>query len=189
MVAIADVKTTYELDKEYVSWQTSIYKYLFERQNPGIKVGGLLALWLPKNDNQLSKAGFFFVDDKGSEAVEALLEAEKRGEQYVHVVAPKGEQHVILASDAIDEMVEANRLMNYYKDVLEKYKNEAIEAMLKYGVKSFDAGKVKMTLVPGGKTVRFDSTGFKKDQPELYAQYLKESVTKDSIRVTIRDDV
>ena len=189
MVVIADVKTTYELDKEYVSWQTSIYKYLFERQNPGIKVVGLLALWLPKNDNQLSKAGFFFVDDKGSEAVEALLEAEKRGEQYVHVVAPKGEQHVILASDAIDEMVEANRLMNYYKDVLEKYKNEAIEAMLKYGVKSFDAGKVKMTLVPGGKTVRFDSTGFKKDQPELYAQYLKESVTKDSIRVTIRDDV
>ena len=82
MVAIVDVKSTYELDKEYVSWQTSIYKYLFEKQNPGIKVGGLLCLWLPKNENQLSKAGFFVVDDKGSEAVVALMEAEKKGEKY-----------------------------------------------------------------------------------------------------------
>ena len=185
-VAIVDVKTTYELDREYVSWQTSIYKYLFEKQNPGIKVGGLLALWLPKNENQLSKAGFFVVNDKGSEAVEALLEAEKKGEQYVPVAAPKEEQHIILADNAINEMLEAERLMGYYKDIYEKYKQEALDAMLKYGVKSFDSEKVKMTLVPGGKSMRFDSTRFKKEQPDLYAQYLKENETKDSIRVTVR---
>ena len=186
LVAIVDVKTTYELDKEYVSWQTSIYKYLFEKQNPGIKVVGLVALWLPKNENQLSKAGFFVVNDKGSEAVEALLEAEKKGEQYVPVAAPKEEQHIILADNAINEMLEAERLMGYYKDIYEKYKQEALDAMLKYGVKSFDSEKVKMTLVPGGKSMRFDSTRFKKEQPDLYAQYLKESETKDSIRVTVR---
>lgn len=187
MVAIVDVKTTYELDKEYVSWQTSIYKHLFEKQNPGIKVGALLALWLPKNDNQLSKAGFFVVDDKGSEAVVALMEAEKKGEKYVPVVTPKKEQHVILAENAINEMLEAERLMGYYKDIYEKFKQEALDAMLKYGVKSFDSEKVKMTLVPGGKSMRFDSTRFKKEQPDLYAQYLKESETKDSIRITVRE--
>ena len=189
MVAIVDVKSTYELDKEYVSWQTSIYKYLFEKQNPGIKVGGLLCLWLPKNENQLSKAGFFFVDDKGSEAVVALMEAEKKGEKYVPVVTPKKEQHVILAENAINEMLEAERLMGHYKDIYEKYKQEALDAMLKYGVKSFDSEKVKMTLVPGGKSMRFDSTRFKKEQPDLYAQYLKESETKDSLRLTVRDNV
>lgn len=188
LVAIVDVKTTYELDKEYVSWQTSIYKYLFEKQNPGIKVGGLFALWLPKNENQLGKAGFFVVDDKGSDAVVALMEAEKNGEQYVAAVTKRGEEHhVILASDAIDEMIEAERLMTHYKDIYEGYKQEALDAMLKYGVKSFDAGKVKMTLVVGGKSMRFDSTRFKKENPDLYAQYMKESETKDSIRVTVRD--
>lgn len=188
LVAIVDVKTTYELDKEYVSWQTSIYKYLFEKQNPGIKVGGLFALWLPKNENQLGKAGFFVVDDKGSDAVVALMEAEKNGEQYVAAVTKTVEEHhVILASDAIDEMIEAERLMTHYKDIYEGYKQDALDAMLKYGVKSFDAGKVKMTLVVGGKSMRFDSTRFKKENPDLYAQYMKESETKDSIRVTVRD--
>lgn len=188
LVAIVDVKTTYELDKEYVSWQTSIYKYLFEKQNPGIKVGGLFALWLPKNENQLGKAGFFVVDDKGSDAVVSLMEAEKNGEQYVAAVTKTVEEHhVILASDAIDEMIEAERLMTHYKDIYEGYKQDALDAMLKYGVKSFDAGKVKMTLVVGGKSMRFDSTRFKKENPDLYAQYMKESETKDSIRVTVRD--
>lgn len=188
LVAIVDVKTTYELDKEYVSWQTSIYKYLFEKQNPGIKVGGLFALWLPKNENQLGKAGFFVVDDKGSDAVVALMEAEKNGEQYVAAVTKTVEEHhVILASDAIDEMIEAERLMTHYKDIYEGYKQDALDAMLKYGVKSFDAGKVKMTLVVGGKSMWFDSTRFKKENPDLYAQYMKESETKDSIRVTVRD--
>ena len=187
-VAIVDVKTTYELDKEYVSWQTSIYKYLFEKQNPGIKVGGLLALWLPKNENQLGKAGFFFVDDKGSDAVVALMEAEKNGEQYVAAVTKTEEEHhVILAENAINEMLEAERLMGHYKNIYEKYKQEALDAMLKYGVKSFDSEKVKMTLVPGGKSMRFDSTRFKKERPDLYAKYLKESETKDSIRVTVRE--
>lgn len=187
-VAIVDVKTTYELDKEYVSWQTSIYKYLFEKQNPGIKVGCLLALWLPKNENQLGKAGFFFVDDKGSDAVVALMEAEKNGEQYVAAVTKTEEEHhIILAENAINEMLEAERLMGHYKNIYEKYKQEALDAMLKYGVKSFDSEKVKMTLVPGGKSMRFDSTRFKKEQPDLYAQYLKESETKDSIRVTVRE--
>lgn len=30
---LADIKTTYKLDKEYVRWQLSVYAYLFERQN------------------------------------------------------------------------------------------------------------------------------------------------------------
>ena len=188
LVVIVDVKTSYELDKEYVSWQTSIYKYLFEKQNPDIKVCGLMALWLPKNENQLSKAGFFIVNDKGSEAVEALLEAEKRGVQYVpSVIEAKKDSQIILSSDAITEMLEAERLMGYYKDIYERYKKEALDAMLKYGVKSFDAGNVKITLVAGGKSMRFDSDRFKKEQPDLYAQYLKDSETKDSVRVTVRE--
>lgn len=189
-VLIADVKTTYSLNHDYVSWQTSIYKAWFERMNPGINVLGLIAIWLPKNDDQLSKADFFFVDDKGEDAVNALFEAEVRGEQYVAVtsVEKKEETHVILAKDAIDQMCEARRLMEHYNEIFERLKNEAMEAMLRYGVKSFDGGRVKMTLVPGGTTMRFDSAKFKKDSPEEYSKYLKPSVTKDSIRITIRDD-
>ena len=116
------------------------------------------------------------------------MQAKKNGEQYVAAVTKTEEEHhIILAENAINEMLEAERLMGHYKDIYEKFKQEALDAMLKYGVKSFDAGKVKMTLVPGGKSMRFDSTRFKKEQPDLYAQYLKESQTKASVRVTVRE--
>ena len=40
--AIIDIKTTYELDKEYVSWQDSMYELADEPQDK------LYVLWLPK---------------------------------------------------------------------------------------------------------------------------------------------
>ena len=46
--SLADIKTTYRLDTEYLSWQLSIYAWLFEKQNPGLKVPALYAVWLPK---------------------------------------------------------------------------------------------------------------------------------------------
>ncbi|MDE6257297.1 MAG: hypothetical protein K2M53_02825, partial [Muribaculaceae bacterium] len=47
-LTLADIKTTSRLDMEYLSWQLSMYAYLFELQNPGLKVPRLLAIWLPK---------------------------------------------------------------------------------------------------------------------------------------------
>jgi hypothetical protein len=45
-VILNDRKTTYHLDKEYVSWQLSIYAWMFERMNPGVEVEGLTATWM-----------------------------------------------------------------------------------------------------------------------------------------------
>lgn len=45
-VDLADYKTTYKLDKEYLSWQLSMYRHLFEMQNPGIKVRNLYGIHL-----------------------------------------------------------------------------------------------------------------------------------------------
>ena len=45
-VVLADIKTTSHLDEEYVAWQLSIYAYLFELQNPHLKVARLFAVWL-----------------------------------------------------------------------------------------------------------------------------------------------
>ena len=42
--SLGDIKTTYELDKDYIRWQLSIYAYLFEMQNPGCKVVRLFGI-------------------------------------------------------------------------------------------------------------------------------------------------
>lgn len=45
-VDLGDIKTTSELDLKYLSWQLSIYAFLFELQNPYITVRKLYGIWL-----------------------------------------------------------------------------------------------------------------------------------------------
>jgi hypothetical protein len=74
-VDICDVKTTSKLDMEYLSWQLSIYAYLFERQNPHLKVRKLLALWLPKP--RYGKSNLVEVVRKPMEAIKVLIAWDK----------------------------------------------------------------------------------------------------------------
>lgn len=43
-LCLIDIKTTYELDEEYLSWQLSYYELAY-----GKKIDKLYCLWLPKN--------------------------------------------------------------------------------------------------------------------------------------------
>lgn len=68
---LADIKTTSKIETEYVSWQLSIYAYLFEKMNEGQKVDSLLVIWLPKPS--YGKAKIKTVKRKSDEAVETLI--------------------------------------------------------------------------------------------------------------------
>ena len=68
---LADIKTTSRLDMEYLSWQLSIYAYLFEMQNPGLKVPRLLAIWLPKP--RYGKSTLVEVPRKTKDAIKVLM--------------------------------------------------------------------------------------------------------------------
>lgn len=74
-LTLADVKTTSKLDMEYLSWQLSMYAYLFEMQNPGLKVPRLLAIWLPKP--QYGKPNIVEVPRKSNDALKVLLAWDK----------------------------------------------------------------------------------------------------------------
>lgn len=75
LVDLTDIKTTSKLDMEYLSWQLSIYAYLFERQNPHLKVRRLLAMWLPKP--QYGRSALVEVLRKPKEAIEVLIKWDK----------------------------------------------------------------------------------------------------------------
>ena len=46
-IYLNDFKTTYKLDKEYLSWQLSFYKLAYENMYDK-EIHGLVAVWLPK---------------------------------------------------------------------------------------------------------------------------------------------
>lgn len=50
---LGDIKTTYKLDTEYLSWQLSICAYLFEIQNEGCKVDRIFGIWLRGDKKRL----------------------------------------------------------------------------------------------------------------------------------------
>lgn len=78
--SLADIKTTSKLDKEYVSWQLSIYAYLFELQNPTLQANKLFAIWLPKP--RYGNPSLVEVVRIPTDIVKALIECDKRGEQF-----------------------------------------------------------------------------------------------------------
>jgi hypothetical protein len=73
--SLADIKTTSRLDMEYLSWQLSIYAYLFEMQNPTLKVPRLYAIWLPKP--RYGKSMIVEVQRKPVEAIKVLIAWDK----------------------------------------------------------------------------------------------------------------
>lgn len=187
---LCDIKTTQKYDALYLRWQLSVYAYLFERQNMGASVGGLYAAWLPTNG--LSR--LLPVERIPDEEVCRLLAADAAGSRYD---APEGlaPARQVEARDAWLPDVPADYLEQYLNAVsllkeAEKTKKDIEEAfrrsMALHGVKSVDRGDVKITYVAPSESMTFDAKAFAADHPDLYEDYRKATVRKDSVKVTIR---
>lgn len=67
--SLCDIKTTAELDKEYLSWQLSLYAYAYDYLNKGNNFEKLYAIWLPKK-----KLGHIVeIERKSNEEIEEIL--------------------------------------------------------------------------------------------------------------------
>lgn len=51
-VEIWDIKGTYSVNKEYVRWQNSMYKFGFETLNPHLKVTRICCMWLRDDEKR-----------------------------------------------------------------------------------------------------------------------------------------
>lgn len=92
----------------------------------------------------------------------------------------------ILAREKIDYITKLLQMQKEVNDKIEKMKEFLIEQMSVNGVKSLDVESFKVSLTEAGVSTSFDSTRFKKENPDLYNQYLKESNRKASLRITLR---
>lgn len=61
------------------------------------------------------------------------------------------------------------------------------EAMEANNVKKFENDFIAITYVAPVERTIFDSTRFKKEQPETYDQYTKTSRVKSSVRIKVKD--
>lgn len=176
IVDIADFKTTYKLDKDYLSWQLSINAYFLELNNPHIKVRKLYGIWLRGDIAQVVE-----VERRTDEEVRALIDADLKDEPFTFTptipsYVSENELTIIACTQRIKELQEE----------LDKAKEEVMARMEQDKVKSIDTGAVLITVVAASTKSTFDSKRFKEENAELYGKYMKDSETKATLKVTVR---
>lgn len=176
VVDIADYKTTSKFDKESVSWQLSICAHFLEMNNPHVKVRRLLGIWL-RGDI----ADLIVVERKPDSEIEALIEADLGDTAFDYSpVFPdyitENEASLYALGKRISELTEEYNAI----------KAEVLEKMIEHKDKSFDTGDLLITVVAPTVRETFDSKRFKAEHADLYAGYLKQSTTKESLKLTLR---
>ena len=171
-----DIKTTYRLDTEYVSWQLSFYAEMYEAQNPTLKAGKLFAIWL-----------------RGTES--KLVEVPRKTPAQIQQVIDAWQADVTLTTadgDDIDRLVAIEEQIAILKDALSELESKRLQAlepiqtkMVEDGVKSVDNPRIKITLVADSTSTRFDSKRFKADHSDLFNEYSTETTRAGYIKTTL----
>ena len=184
--------------KLYLSWQLSIYAFLYERQT-GRKVEGLAANWLRHDEGE-----FWIIERQPDDFVEALLKHTKAtfnyGWKYEWTGDPdmlsimKGtalpanvEQNDIVTKQTIETITNLLRRAQEIEQAMDEFKKGLKAKMIEHGIKSFECDGFKATIGASSVVTSFDSKKFKVDHPDLYQEYSKESLRSGSFTLKLKE--
>lgn len=177
---LADVKTTYRLNEDYVRWQLSIYAYLFELQNPGARVVRLLALWVRDG-----RASAFPMERIPSNIVTSLLEAEAEGRQFVNPLSMPStlpEKYRQMEQS----IAEIDRQARYWTERKKELMDGVMREMVSAGAYSWEGERIRLTRKKDAIRRSFDQKRLEKDHPDIYAAYVTESPVAGSVTLKIK---
>lgn len=183
-----DIKTTAKLDTDYLRWQLSIYAYLFERQNPELKVNELRAVWL----REAKCKHVVKVERVPDELIIDLLNAAADGQPwsnpFVNTTAIENHTEELAKLAKIDATItEMEQALKVAKEKRETLVDGLKPIFKAANVKTFDTGRVKYTYIPESEAVVLDGARLKAEKPEIWEAYSKKQKRKDSMRITIKE--
>lgn len=178
---LCDVKTTSQLYKDYVSWQLSIYAYLFELQNPGEKVERLVALWIPKD----KKMKLVEIERKPSEWCAELIACDKRGEQYQVPTIAESETALTIPTSVVQTVIDIEQELKRLQTLKKELQSGLLAEMKKANVKSFKCDGLSLTYKAPTTRASIDAKMLEDKYPEIYRECLKESEVKESIMIKV----
>ena len=177
-IILADIKTTSVLNKEYVRWQTSIYAYLFELQNPELKASKLYALWL-RGD----KSDFAEVERIDMEIIKDLLQCEVDGRKFVNPLAKADAKVPVEIKNA--ELAVYTLIMQI-KELTEK-KKQLSEGLLKLmqdnDVKTYKGKHITLSRKAASSREDIDKKKLKEEYPEAFNACIKVIDIKESLQI------
>lgn len=174
---LADYKTTATLHTDAVAWQLSIYKALFGKQIDGLKVfhfpeGGTLSV----HD----------VPEKPAEEVQRLLQCERDSVPYTQSISLSGAALAELAAlEALIKVIDTQK-----KDAearAQELRSAIMSAMKENAVTSYETDSIRITYVAPYTRASIDTARLKKELPEVYAEYQKETTVKETLKITLKE--
>lgn len=177
---LADIKTTYKLDTEYVRWQLSINAYLFELQNKDAKVDALFAIWL-----RGEKAELVEVERLPTETILALLESEVNNTPFASPYPATRAELPMAYQEMEDTIAEIERQCRYWAERKKELTEGVMREMVRAGVYNWQGQHVQFIRKKDSVRKTFDKEAFEKDHPGVYANYLKESPVVGSITLKL----
>ena len=116
-----------------------------------------------------------------AKAEDAALKCESRMTEETGLVAMQKATSAIIAKVAELE-VQKKKL----EEAEKAFREQLIQAMERYGVKSFDAGSVSFTYVAPTTRNTIDSKALKAAMPDVAKQFTKTSPVKASVKITVK---
>lgn len=189
--------------QKYLSWQLSIYAYLFE-QRTGLTVEGLACNWLRHGDGH-----FWIIERIDDGAVKALLDNTVPTFNYGWMYRWTGDDDTlailkgitadselpavrpnqdIIAQQSIDMITQLLRKDAELKRIMEEFKTKLKAAMIEHGIKSFECEAFKATISADSVVKSFDTTRFKKEHADLYNEYTVEKPRAGSFTIKLKSD-
>ena len=194
---VVDHKTTSVIHEESVRWQMSLLDYM-ARQLDGCIINGHEFHYTPAEELYVfhfDKSAIFRpvkVAPISDIEIERLLIAEAMDEEYhptpVEILTPRQQVALEEVEKKLTAIAAAKKLL---EDEETKLKSEMIQAFESHpdAQKTINFGAVSVTYSKPGTRTSFDSEKFQQDHPDLYAQYVKTSTTKSSVRITLSKEI
>lgn len=176
-IILADIKTTYTLNKEYVRWQLSIYAYLFELQNPDLKVSKLYALWLRDDKSEFAEVKRVEID-----TIKGLLQCEIDGRKF-NSPANKADNmpsEIKQAEKAIYHLITQIKELDAQKKELSK---GLLKLMQDNDVKTYKGEHITLSRKAASTREDIDKKKLKDEFPEIYAACVKTTKINETLQI------
>lgn len=185
-VELADVKTTSVLHRDALSVQLGIYRFLFEAQNPGLKVSGCFGIHI---DMKTGAARRVDIEPWPGDKVAALLEAERGGRLYTEdgKATERALSSVLTGAELSDylgivrRLDEAERVVKTLSSALSGYKARLAAWMEENGADTLSADGGSVRLKRAYTRTSLDARRMKAERPDVYGKYLKETAVPASV--------
>ena len=186
-----DVKTTSKVHIPNVTMQLSIYAWLFEEQNPGLKAGDLYCCWLPKP--QYGKADLIKLNRVSADICKEIVQMWCCGADPLQaraILAQTGFQMEkqrtvgevpISMLDLMDELITISDTKKQLEEREKAIKDVLLQQMSDAGADKWANDLIEVTRKGAYERTSIDSTRLKKEQPDLFERFKKVTKVAESI--------